>query len=304
MTQALAIRDDSAALAVNESTRQLVEASIAPNTKRAYESALRKLYAAIPGPLNDMSLADYISRLHEDGKSPATISLAVAAVRFRHKDIVGPITSRALAGIRREGQSRGRGQVAGVRWEQADAAAIISESDGTISGLRDAAIIAVMSDALLRVSELASLDVADVNLDEQTVTIRRSKTDQNAEGSVQFLGEPTCNRIRTYLQAANITEGPLFVRVRRGDVVVKGSRLDNSSVRRIIASRCGVVAGEGRVSGHSLRVGSAQSLASAGASLVEMQTAGRWSSPSMPGRYARGQLAARGAVARLRYSTS
>ena len=32
---------------------------------------------------------------------------------------------------------------------------------------------------------------------------------------------------------------------------------------------------EGRVSGHSLRVGGAQSLAAGGASLVEMQTAGR-----------------------------
>ena len=45
----------------------------------------------------------------------------------------------------------------------------------------------------------------------------------------------------------------------------------------------------------------AQSLAAGGASLVEMQTAGRWQSPSMPGHYARGQLAARGAVARVRY---
>ena len=39
---------------------------------------------------------------------------------------------------------------------------------------------------------------------------------------------------------------------------------------------------EGLVSGHSLRVGGAQSLAAAGASVVEMQTAGRWQSPSMP----------------------
>ena len=42
---------------------------------------------------------------------------------------------------------------------------------------------------------------------------------------------------------------------------------------------------EGRVSGHSLRVGGAQSLAAGGASLVEMQTAGRWQSPAMPGHY-------------------
>ena len=39
----------------------------------------------------------------------------------------------------------------------------------------------------------------------------------------------------------------------------------------------------GRVSGHSLRVGGAQSLAVGGASLVELQTAGRWQSPSESG---------------------
>ena len=39
----------------------------------------------------------------------------------------------------------------------------------------------------------------------------------------------------------------------------------------------------------------------AGPRFVEMQTAGRWQSPAMPGHYARGQLAARGAVARVRY---
>ena len=46
------------------------------------------------------------------------------------------------------------------------------------------------------------------------------------------------------------------------------------------------------MSGHSLRVGSAQSLAAAGASVVEMQQAGRWKSPSMPGQYARKQMGA------------
>ena len=45
---------------------------------------------------------------------------------------------------------------------------------------------------------------------------------------------------------------------------------------------------KGQFSGHSLRVGSAQSMATRGASLVEMQTDGRWTSPTMPGRYSRG----------------
>ena len=48
----------------------------------------------------------------------------------------------------------------------------------------------------------------------------------------------------------------------------------------------------GRVSGHSLRVGSAQSLAAAGAGLVELQEAGDWQAPTMPAHYARHQFAA------------
>ena len=40
---------------------------------------------------------------------------------------------------------------------------------------------------------------------------------------------------------------------------------------------------------------------SAGASLAEMQAAGRRRSPAMPGRYAQGQPAKQGAVKRLRY---
>ena len=131
--------------------------------------------------------------------------------------------------------------------------------DGSVRGLRDAALLAVMSDGLLRVSEAAALEVADLEAeDANTLTIRRSKTDQEAEGAVQYIGEPTVARVRGWLEVAGI---------------------------------------EGRVSGHSLRGGGAQSLAA----VVEMQTAGRWQSPSMPGRYVRGQLATRGAVARLRY---
>ena len=97
-----------------------------------------------------------------------------------------------------------------------------------------------------------------------------------------------------------IESGPLFRRVRRGGVV-GDAPLSTQAVRQIIKRRAASADLEGHFSGHSLRVGSTQSLASQGASLVEMQTAGRWQSPKMPGHYARGEFAARGAVARLRY---
>ena len=166
--------------------------------------------------------------------------------------------------------------------------------------LRGAAIVAVASDALLRVSEVSALDVQDVDLEEQRVSIRRGETDQEDKDAVQFLGESTVERIRAWPAGSGLTQGALFRAVNQGGRV-RGGRLSDRSIRRII-TRWGSAAGaDGRVSGHSLRAGGAQSLASAGASLAEMQAAGRWRSPAMPGRYAQGQPAEQGAAARLRY---
>ena len=103
-------------------------------------------------------------------------------------------------------------------------------------------------------------------------------------------------RVRAWMDAAGIADGPLFQRLDKAGK--PRGRLSTQSIRAIIQRRAQDAGIEGRVSGHSLRVGSAQSLVTAGASVVELQTAGRWQSPSMPGRYARGPaLAARGAVA-------
>ena len=81
--------------------------------------------------------------------------------------------------------------------------------------------------------------------------------------------------------AAGITDGPLFRRIRRGDNIAS-TRLTIDGVRKIIQHRAREAGVEGKISGHSLRIGSAVSLAQAGASVVNMQVAGRWKSPQMP----------------------
>ena len=194
-----------------------------------------------------------------------------------------------------------------MRFSEVDTAAAVAANDsGSVAGLRDAALLAVASDGLLRVSEVAALDVGDVQAEADgsgRLFVGESKTDQEGRGAVLYLGALTVSRVNAWLAAAGHQDGPLFRRVRRGGRVEgdPGRRLSVNAIRRIIRSRAAAVGIEGRVSGHSLRVGGAQSLAAGGASLVEMQTAGRWQSPAMPGHYARGQLAARGAVARVRY---
>ena len=232
--------DNPAQASLMRAAADLARASIAKNTRRVYEAALRKFDESAYSE-TDAEVAAYLSGLYEQGRSAACADMAVAALRFRARrssrpSPVGAATTQVLAGIRRMAAGRGRGKVAGVRWEQADRAAEIAELPGDLGGLRDAAIVAVASDALLRVSEIAALDVADVNLAEQTVLIRRSKTDQEGAGAVQFLGKPTVQRIRTWLLAAGLTEGALFRALNRPSPVQDG-RLSDRSIRRIITER-------------------------------------------------------------------
>ena len=239
----------------------LVAASIAPNTKRTYEAALKRLDAAFEGQdLTDASLSIYLASLHAAGLSPAVASMAVASVKFRCRlqglaSPVGPATDRVLAGLRREGKGRGRGQVDGVRFSEVDTAA-------AVAGLRDAALLAVASDGLLRVSEIAALDVGDVQAEPDgsgRLVVGASKTDQEGQGAVLYLGAPTVSRVNAWLAAAGHQDGPLFRRVRRGGHVEgdPGRRLSVNAIRQIIRSRAAAVGIEGRVSGHSLRVGGA-----------------------------------------------
>ena len=228
----------------------------------------------------------------------------VAAAKWLAKnhgiEIVGEITSKTLAGIRREGKERGKGQVDGVEREEMLRVVTLAEADKTIAGLRDAALIRLMSDCLLRISEAVAVNVGDLN--KSTLRIRLSKTDQESRGEVLYVGGPTQKLIDCYCTSADIQSGALFRRIRRGDNIT-GERLTDVSARRIIKARSKAAGVEGFISGHSLRVGSAVSLAQAGASVVDMQNAGRWKSPQMPAHYAKAELAERGAVARFFYGT-
>ena len=294
---------NAAPLQLPEETASLIKASIAENTLKAYQRALQSLTTWLSGRvLSDALLANYITSLHETGKSPATIAQAVAAVKwqFKHQSqesINLPITQATLAGIRREGRDRGRGQVDGLIWQDVERVCIYAETEGTLAGLRDAAMIRLMSDCLLRISEVVAVNVGD--LKETTLTVRASKTDQEGTGESLYVCEATRNVLTQYRERANITRGALFRHIRRG-ANIQPTRLHPHSARRIIKKRAADAGVEGFISGHSLRVGSAVSLAQAGATVVDMQVAGRWKSSQMPAHYAKAELAERGAIARFK----
>ena len=305
--------------------RNLIRESVSENTLKTYYWALRRL-AAFMGiesaeevnirllleKLDDVTLARYVARIEAEGKAPATAQMVIAAVRYAAKLLereppAGRITADAMRGFRRKGAERGRGQARGVTWTQAERIAAMAGGEvDSLSAVRDAALISVMSDAMLRISEAATLFVSDITEEPDgsgRASIRRSKTDQEGRGAALYLGRPTMARVRAWREAANINDGALFRSVSRGSFFtsrVGETPLSPASIRRILKARA-AQAGIDGVSGHSLRVGAAQSMAVRGATLVDMQIAGRWQSPQMPAAYAREQLAGRNAVARIRY---
>ena len=97
--------------------RRLVEASVSPNTRRAYAGALRRLDAWLDGRERRRRGAGRLPRraARRAGRASSSASMTVAAACFRAKlagqpSPAGERTARVLAGYRRTASDRGRGQ--------------------------------------------------------------------------------------------------------------------------------------------------------------------------------------------------
>ena len=137
-----------------------------------------------------------------------------------------------LAGIRREGAGRGTGQVDGLTWEQVDIVVSLCLNERTIRGLRDASLIRLMSDCLLRVGEAVAVNCSDVQTAD-TADTQKSKTDQEGKGVSLYVCEDTREILSRYREAGKIERGALFRWIRAGDHVTSG-RLTTRSAQRII----------------------------------------------------------------------
>ena len=274
-------------LKIDADTGEAVRAKVSDNTLKAYEHAARKfevwLDARAP---SDAVLAEYIRFLHAKGKSAATINLVVAAVKWmaaHHglENAVGDITAQTVSSIRAGSKGRRRRQADPLTWDEVERVCAEAELSDTAAGSRDAAMISLMSDCLLRISEAVAVNVEDIQPDGLLIG-----GSGGTQGETLYICESTRQRIERYRSRAGIKSGALFCRIRYQHHVtadrlgVKGAR---DAIRRW-AAKAGV---EGVISGQSLRIGSALSLAEAGASVKEMQQAGRWQDPTMPARYVR-----------------
>ena len=116
----------------------------------------------------------------------------------------------------------------------------------------------LMSDCLLRVGEVVAVNVDDLKKD--VLTLQGSKTDQEGVGGTLYVGKPTLRVIEQYREQGEIEGDALFRRVRFHQHIGEG-RLSAVGARLAIKARAEAAGVEGFISGHSLRVGSAISLA-------------------------------------------
>ena len=297
-----------ASLVVTRTARELAEASIAPNTRAAYASALRRFDEWLAGrPATDETLAGYLAELFTAGKSPASASMVVAAVRFRARlagieSPTGPATERVLAGFRRKATGRGRGQAAPCTAD--NLAAILAtaarprtngrgtESDETAleRGLEDSAIAALLFQGGLRRSEVAALRWADICAatagNGLLVTVQTSKTNQNgASADIRYLKNGAAAAVRK-LRAHRSPED--------SDLVFGG--LTPQSIGNRFGAAATAAGIEPRLTAHSGRVGLASELTARGASTTETMLAGNWKTARMVAHYSAGAAAERGAV--------
>jgi len=262
--------------------RGYVAESLAPATRRAYRAALAAFtrwcddQGVAPLPASPETVAAFLAAEADHGRAVATVEQRAAAIRWAHeaRGHESPTSTKlvrsTMAGIRRErGVAPNRKQPATVD----RLAAMVSHTDvETVKGQRDRALLLFGFASAMRRSELAALDVDDLEEADRglLVTVRRSKTDQEGRGHQRAIvpgrKAELCplRALRVWLGAAGITSGSVFRSVSRHDAV--GESLSTRGIADVVkmyAERAGFDPSE--FSGHSLRAGFITSAAEKGA---------------------------------------
>jgi len=256
-------------------------------TRRAYRSdwtafeAYCRLHGQAPLPATPGLVAAFVSGEARRGLSASSIARRVAAIRYAHllAKHETPTESEAVKsvvrGIRRTiGTAPAKKAVA-----TADVVGRMLDAEtwpGGLRGLRDRALVLLAFAGAMRRSEVCALQVADLTetADGFRVLIRHSKGDQESAGQEIVVPRGTKLRpveaVRAWLDAARITEGPVFRPINRGGRVVN-AMLTAESIAEVIkdaAERAGL--DPAKFGGHSLRAGFLTSAAKAGASIFKM----------------------------------
>lgn len=257
-----------------------------PNTVRSYGSDLAQFAGFLDtftadGAGNDAGTADsdagrvdtavlraYFASLHERGLSSTTVARKLAALRsfYRYLARSGAVDqdpARALKAPRAPGRIP-------TRMEMEEVEALLHAPDPhTPLGSRDLAILELLYGTGLRVSELVSLNLADINANHRILRV----LGKGGKERVVPFGEVAADALLSWFRERTQIQGD------RGDSEAvflnsRGGRLSDRSVRTIVRrylGEAGLVRLTGAVSPHTLRHAFATHLLDRGADLRSIQ---------------------------------
>lgn len=273
MTALATTNQTAATLTISDQARGYAEKSRAEATKRAYRSDMAAWVAycdqagvSAALPATPITVADYAASMGGQ-VAVSTIRRRLVTLSQAHKvaGLESPVSSeivrRVLKGIIRD---HGTAQRKAAPIRATNIRAFVTGTTGEDLGtLRDRALVLLGFFGAFRRSELAALDMADVTFSSEgvTITLRRSKTDQEGKGrtiGICHQARPDACPVRAlqaWIQAAQITEGPIFRKVTKSGKVASEA-LTGAGVAFILKAQAAALGLDAdTISGHSLRRG-------------------------------------------------
>ena len=262
-----------------------VAAGRATSTRRTYAWQWRRFESWCAGryltamPATPATVCAYLTDFAAQGVAAGTIECACAAISAEHETEgePNPIADRSVRAVR-----RGLRRILGTAPRRQSRPLSTDEIRRMVTGIdrttargaRDAAIILLGFASALRRSELAALDLADIQPKPEglLINVRKSKTDPEAHGQLvgvahgQHPETDPVTALDAWLAHRSTAPGQLFKGFQHDKI---GPRpFTGSGLARMLKERT-AAAGipSERISGHSLRAGHATTAAMAGVGL-------------------------------------
>jgi integrase/recombinase XerD len=244
-----------------------LERGASPHTIEAYRRDLVDLGDFVehedPDTIPVDVLDEYAIALRDRGLSPATVRRRLAAVRafLKHRAREGgrPDAGRTVPLPR-------LGRRLPEPLTPAEAEAVVTRPDASPRGLRDRAMLELLYGAGLRVSELVTLRVSDVDLEEGVVRCRG----KGAKQRVVPMGRGATDAIRMYMQRGR----PYLGRMQRGDILFlnhRGQGITRQAVFQLVRDHARTAGIKKTVTPHTMRHSFATHLIEGGCDLRSVQ---------------------------------
>lgn len=284
-----------------KATVQKIEGAYSPSTIRAYRANFAVFirycqeHGTSPLPSQPQTVTNFIAHLSKGHLKSASIRIAIVAIAAIHRlnRFDDPTKDPdVVLEVRRMYRKLGRASKQALGVTHLILEKLIGATDDSLRGIRDRMLLLLAYDSLCRRSELVSLrieDISNLNADKGLqIRLRKSKTDPNAMGKWLHLSERTQQAIEDWIDASGIEEGFLIRRMtKHGGILPRG--ISGGHINRIykrLAAQAQLDADMvEHISGHSMRVGSAQDLMNSGASMPMLMKRGRWTKTDTVMRY-------------------